>query len=152
MLSAFILFAASIASGPCSGPDAAELAKLKSLPGEYAALPVLPELQPDVMKRLANHSIKPIEAPAAMEAVGNQELKGRQHYYLARVGYLGAWTSDMKGRNPFDISFKVQAAADGVAYVTSSLLSRDNGVGEVAVVLASPTPLQRIVSICEAAT
>jgi hypothetical protein len=45
----------------------------------------------------------------------------------------------------------MKVSADGVAYVTSSLFSRDDGVGEFAVVLASPTRMTRIVSTCFAA-
>lgn len=152
MFLALILFASIVADGPCTGPDISELANLSALPGDYAASPVVPELQSDVMKRLTHHSLVPIEESFARIAAGNQNLAKRQHYYLARVGYLGAWTPDMKGRNPLAIYLTLQADADGVGYVTSRLLSRDNGVGEFAVVLASPTPLKRIVSSCDAAT
>jgi hypothetical protein len=149
---ALILFASMVADGPCTGPDISELANLASLPGDYVASPALPELQPYMMKRLAHQSLVPIDETVARTATGNQNLAKRQHYYLARVGYLGAWTADMKGRNPLDIDLTLQVDADGVGYVTSRLLSRDNGVGEFAAVLASATPLKRIVSSCDAAT
>jgi hypothetical protein len=105
-----------------------------------------------MMKILADHSLVPIEISVARAATGDQNLATGKHYYLARVGYLGSWTSDMKGRNPLDITLTLQVDADGVGYVTSRLLSRDNGVGEFAAVLISPTPLKRIVSSCDAAT
>jgi hypothetical protein len=84
---------------------------------------------------------------------GKAALPEAKYYYLARAGYLGAWTSDFKmtNRDPQEISLDVKVTRNGVAYVTSSILSRDDGIGKVVVVLSSSKRLSGVVSSCTAA-
>jgi hypothetical protein len=151
MLSALLLFTAS-ATGPCTGPDTRTLTKQNWLAGDYVAVPVVAEHQHEMMKRLVDRSFQPVTSSIAKDVIGEATLPPSNHYYLARVGYLGAWTSDFKPRDPRDISLQMKVSADGVAFVTSFILSRDDGVGEFAVVLASPTRLNGVISTCFAAT
>jgi hypothetical protein len=140
-------------TGPCTGPDTRTLTEQAWLSGDYTAFPVIADHQQQMMKRLGRHLIQRITGAEARAIIGDASLPRANYYYLAQVGYLGAWDSDFKptNRDPEGISLQIKVAPGGVAYVTSSLLSRDNGVGTFAVVLASPTPLTRVVSTCFAA-
>jgi hypothetical protein len=150
MFLALFLLAASQA-GPCTGPDTRTLKGQVWLSGAFNALPVVAAHQRKMMNRLRHGSFAPISASVAAAVIGDALLPRAAHYYLARVGYLGAFTSDFKGRDPSGISLEIKVAPGGIAYVTSSLLSRDDGVGEFAVVLASPTRITSVVSTCYAA-
>ena len=152
MFSALLLIAASQA-GPCMGPDTRTLTNQAWRSGDHLALPVVAPHQHQMMKRLGHRLFLPIGSSIAKAVIGDATLAPARYYYLARVGYLGAWTSDFKrtNRDPEDITLEMKVSTAGVAYVTSSLLSRDDGVGEFAVVLGSPTRITGIVSTCFAA-
>jgi hypothetical protein len=152
MLLALLVLAASPV-GPCSGPDTRTLTKQAWLSGDYSGFPVVANHQRQMMKLLAHRSLQPITASKARAVIGDAALPHANYYYVTQVGYLGAWTSDFKptNRDPDGISVDVKVAPGGIAYVTSLLLSRDNGVGTFAVVLASPTRLTRVISTCFAA-
>ena len=140
-------------TGPCTGPDIRTLTKQAWLSGNYSAFPVIADHQNEMMKRLGSRPIRAITESQAKAVIGDAALPRTTHYYLAQVGYLGGWDSDFKptNRDPEGMSLQIKVAPGGIAYVTSSLLSRDNGVGTFVVVLASPTRLTRVVSSCFAA-
>jgi hypothetical protein len=101
-----------------------------------------------MLSRLGNRSLQRVDASFAKRATGISDLPRSKNYYLARVGYLG-W----RGFAPFPdgISLGIDVDRQGVAYVTSFRLTREDGASEYAAVLISQTPLKGLVSICSAA-
>jgi hypothetical protein len=147
------LLSAVLATGPCTGPDVRTLTDRRWLPGHFAAVPVVAGRQRQAIDRLGRDSLKITDRSFARVVTGKAALPKAKYYYLARAGYLGAWTSDFKrtNRDPQEISLDVKVTRNGVAYVTSSILSRDDGIGEVVVVLSSSKRLSGVVSSCTAA-
>lgn len=118
------------------------------LTGDYEVVPVSPIYQREMMRRVARGRIQELDVSRANSIVGMSALPKVAHYYLVRMGFVG---DAPDGTVPSAVSMKAEANTDGDVYVTSFLLSHSSGTFEIAAVVASPTPLRRVVSICGAA-
>lgn len=118
------------------------------LSGHYEVVPVAPSFQTEMMQRVPRGGAQEIGAGQANSIIGMSILPEVSHYYLVRMGFVG---DAADGTVPTAVSMKADANTDGVVYLTSFLLSHSNETFEIAAVVASPTPLNRVVSICGAA-
>jgi hypothetical protein len=118
------------------------------LTGDYYVVPVASERQAQLLQRLKRGKVQEVDAAAAKLMTGNAPLPEVSHYYVVRVGYAG---DALAGTIPPGLSMTADVDAQGVAYVSSFALSRSDKTTELAAILASPTPLLRVVSTCGAA-
>ena len=79
--------------------------------------------------------------------VGDNILPKVPYYYLIRVGYVG---ENVRGAIE-NVRLGVDVDSDGVAYVSSFVLSKTTDTAEAAAILASPTPIKRVISTCGSA-
>lgn len=117
----------------------------KWLSGDYTVVPVAQEQQSQWKEALKPGQVKEVGRRAARAASGGAALPKAAHYYLIRIGYVGDWSFAE------NVSMSADVDAEGVAYVTTFVLTHSHGRRELAAVLASPTPLKRVVPICMAA-
>lgn len=135
------------ADTPCV-PFFTKVAGPTLLTGDYEVVPVSPNLQREMMQRVTRGGIQEVDVGRANSMVGMSALPKAAHYYLVRVGLVG---DGPDGMVPSGVSMKAEANAYGDVYVTSFRLSHSDATFEIAAVVASPTPLKGIVSICGAA-
>lgn len=120
----------------------------KWLTGDYRVVPVATEHQAQVMEDVKRGAADEVNEVVAKTVTGNPNLPSTAHYYLVRVGYVGDAPS---GTVPIGVSMSVDVDTEGVAYVSSFVLSHARGTSEIAAILASPTPIKRVQSSCGAA-
>lgn len=145
----FISTIMTVASISAACACASSVGDQQWLSGDHKVIPVVRELQSEMIRRLDDLSFIPIEVSLARSATGDTTLPRTRHYYLAKVGYIGGGR-DPRGY-PRGISFSVDVNSSGVAYVTSYRLTHEQGSSEIAVVLVSQSPLTAVVSLCGAA-
>ena len=116
------------------------------LSGDYAATPVVQNLQGKMRKLLHRSALAPIPRSLAQAAIASPRLPANKHYYLAKVGYFG-----QQGSVPAGLSLSVDVNSRGVAYVTSFRLTSDTRTSELVAVISSQTALKGLVSQCRAA-
>ena len=122
--------------------------KYEPMLGNYKITAVSDAQQKKMLRRLKGNRPTPLTHFAAAAATGDPNLRAK-HYYLVRAGYVA--DEKLTGTVPRGLSLSVDVDRNGVAYITSYILSRQQGTAAVAVVLASDIPIKRVVSICGAA-
>jgi hypothetical protein len=120
------------------------------LSGEYAVIPILPELQVSMLKRLEGRTLSAVRPNEAKKVTGRAELSA-PYFYVARAGYKGPRNTNYA--IPAGIKLSADVDRSGTAYVTSFLLGPRNErrASEMAVVLTSSTPLTRVIPLCSSA-
>jgi hypothetical protein len=147
-----LILALLLIAGPLAPGESCSCAAVKSqrwLTGNYQVKPVAVPLTENTEKRLARARLLSISADAARSMLGGTSPPVARYYYLGRVAYIG-------GKKHFTVAppgltLSIDESQDGVAYVTSFLLTKENGTSSLAVVLTSDVPLKGLVSLCSAA-
>lgn len=118
------------------------------LTGNYKVMPVDAQYQATAISRVNRGELEEVDAAVAKAMTGRSALPLASHYYLVRVGYVGAAPV---GTVNTGLSLSVDVDAEGVAYVSSFVLSHTLKRTEIAAVLSSSTRLKRVVSTCGSA-
>ena len=105
------------------------------------------EYQAKILPTVKRGELKSLDRSAPQAIAGDIALPNVSHYYLIRVGYVGPNVPEA-----FDnVSLGVNVGSDGVACVSSFVLSRMTDTSEAAAILASQTPIKRVISKCGSA-
>jgi hypothetical protein len=146
MLVATLLSIAYQVASPCV-PMGTE-PKYEAVAGNYKVVPVREALQTRFLRRLKGRGLVALTQGDALVAAGDNSLVGR-HFYLARAGYVAEPRAT--GVVPTGLQLSVDVDSKGVAYVTSYILSRQQGAAAIAVLVSSERPIKRVVAVCGAA-
>lgn len=76
-------------------------------------------------------------------------VEGR-YYYLVQAGFIGEPWRPGQPRAPTDVKAFLSVTSEGVAYVFTARLTRQEGVGSMAVVIQSDVPVTSVHSNCGA--
>jgi hypothetical protein len=116
--------------------------------GDYKLLPIAATRQAGTLKRLKRGAVKEVDEVSAAILTGDANLPRAAHYYIVRVGYV---VEAARQPVPASLGMGVDVNTDGVAHVTSFVLSSGTATSELAALLISPTPIKQLISTCGAA-
>ena len=122
--------------------------KFDPIPGKFKVVPAREAAQSTLLKRVAGQPLVMLSRSDAVRATGDKALDAR-HYYLARAGFVA--DPRATGAVPRGLALSLEVDRNGVAYVTSFILSRQEGTAAIAVVLATERPINRVIAVCGAA-
>jgi hypothetical protein len=142
------LVAAAVATSACAQPTHFSPNE-RSVKGHYVITPVTAALQRSMLKRLSRASFQPVSIHFARAITRDRIIRPGRNYYLTKA----AWFSDAApGTVPGKwIQIGVDVDSNGVAYITSNLLTHARGTSEFAAILTSSVRLRGIVPLCGAA-
>lgn len=118
------------------------------LKGKYSAEQVATDRQRAMFALLKNQTFLKV-TPSVARAATKAELPEAKYFYVAKASIVGGGIRP--DALPGGISVSVDVNKQGIAHITSFRLSTEQGTSEMAVILASETPIKGVVAICGAA-
>ncbi|MBJ7416010.1 MAG: hypothetical protein JHC88_11285 [Niveispirillum sp.] len=118
------------------------------LKGDYKAI-VVPEEQQEAYLGMVDAQNLHALNQGDLAKLAIPYVEGR-YYYLVQAGFIGEPWRAGRPRVPAGVKAFLSVTSEGVAYVFTARLTRQEGVGSMAVVIQSEVPVTSVHSNCGA--